>query len=48
MPACVGNEVTYLKRIRFGSLVLDESLKKGQYRRLSEEELETLKNWRNA
>ena len=48
MLLCVGNEVTYLKRIRFGSLVLDESLKKGQYRRLSEEELETLKNWRNA
>ena len=36
-------EVTYLKRISFGSLVLDESLKLGEYRLLSEKEIEDLK-----
>jgi len=35
--AC-GNEVVYLKRGSMGSLVLDESLKKGEYRHLTEEE----------
>lgn len=36
-------EVTYLKRISFGSLVLDESLNKGEYRLLSQKEIEDLK-----
>ena len=36
-------EVTYLKRISFGSLVLDESLKLGEYRLLSDKEVEDLK-----
>ena len=36
-------EVTYLKRISFGSLVLDESLNKGEYRLLSQKEIEELK-----
>lgn len=36
-------EVTYLKRITFGSLVLDESLKLGEYRLLTEKEIEDLK-----
>ena len=36
-------EVTYLKRISFGSLVLDESLKLGEYRLLTEKEIEDLK-----
>lgn len=36
-------EVTYLKRISFGSLVLDESLKLGDYRLLTEKEIEDLK-----
>lgn len=36
--------VTYLKRISMGSLKLDESLKTGEYRRLTEQELELLKN----
>ena len=35
-------KVTYLKRISFGSLVLDENLKEGEYRLLSEEELSIL------
>ena len=36
-------EVTYLKRISFGSLVLDKTLKLGDYRLLSEKEVEDLK-----
>lgn len=35
--------VVYLRRIKFGSLVLDESLEEGQYRELTEEELSYLK-----
>ncbi len=38
----VGNEVVYLKRIRFGSLVLDENLQPGEYRMLSEDEIRKL------
>lgn len=37
-------EVTYLKRIKFGPLELDNSLKEGEYRFLSNLELESLKN----
>lgn len=44
MVAAVGGEVLYLKRISFGSLPLDESLEKGQYRRLTEEEVMILKD----
>ena len=36
--------VTYLKRVEFGKLALDESLKKGEYRLLTEEEIELLKS----
>ena len=43
MFAMLGKEVVYLKRISFGSLKLDESLKKGEYRLLTEEEIELLK-----
>jgi len=35
--------VVYLRRIKFGSLVLDESLEEGEYRELTEEELSYLK-----
>lgn len=38
----VGNEVLFLKRISFGPLKLDESLLPGEYRELSEEEIERL------
>lgn len=38
----VGMEVIYLKRISMGTLILDESLKKGEYRRLTEKEVEQL------
>lgn len=42
MFEAVGKKVTYLKRISMGSLVLDESLRKGEYRSLTKEELENL------
>ena len=38
----VGNKVTYLKRIRMGTLMLDSELPRGGYRRLTEEEKERL------
>ena len=38
----LGKEVLYLKRLRMGTLVLDEGLKPGQYRRLTEKEREGL------
>lgn len=40
----VGSEVLYLKRISFGTLTLDESLQKGSYRALTEEEIKLLKD----
>lgn len=39
----VGCEVLYLKRLSMGTLTLDENLKPGEYRRLSEQELKELK-----
>lgn len=39
----VGMEVLYLKRISMGPLVLDEGLKCGEYRRLTEDEVTLLK-----
>ena len=44
MFKAVDNKVKYLKRIQMGSLKLDEKLKMGEYRELTEKELETLKN----
>lgn len=38
-----GKEVTYLKRIRMKELDLDNSLRLGEYRRLTDEELDRLK-----
>jgi len=40
----LGNEVIYLKRIRFAGLNLDENLKPGESRPLYESEVRTLKN----
>lgn len=40
----VGCEVLYLKRISMGNLTLDGGLKPGEYRLLTEDELEKLKN----
>lgn len=39
----VNNEVTYLKRLSMGELRLDETLKAGQYRHLTEDELRVLR-----
>lgn len=42
MFAAVGKKVLYLKRLRMGTLVLDESLTAGEYRKLTEKEIEDL------
>lgn len=42
MMQAVGCEVTYLKRIEFGGIKLDETLKEGEYRHLTNEELNIL------
>lgn len=42
MFMAVGKKVVYLKRISMGPLILDESLPLGEYRELTEEELESL------
>lgn len=39
----LNKEVVYLKRIKFKDIVLDESLKEGEYRPLTEEEIASLK-----
>ena len=44
MFKAIGMEVIYLKRVAMGELKLDENLKLGQYRRLTIEELNLLKN----
>lgn len=44
MFIAINNEVTYLKRISMGNLKLDETLKLGEYRHLTEEELKLLMN----
>lgn len=43
MAQAVGRNVTYLKRVSMGALVLDPNLKKGEYRPLSGQELACLK-----
>lgn len=43
MFLAVGSEVLSLKRVSFGPLKLDESLKEGEYRRLTQEEINLLK-----
>ncbi|MCR5278286.1 MAG: rRNA pseudouridine synthase [Lachnospiraceae bacterium] len=42
MLKAVDNEVTYLKRVSMGPIVLDPLLKEGEYRRLTPSELELL------
>lgn len=44
MFGSLGMNVIFLKRVSMGPLVLDESLKLGQYRELTEEEINLLKN----
>ena len=42
MLEAINNKVTYLKRVKMNNLELDETLKKGEYRKLSNDELEQL------
>lgn len=44
MMHAIDNEVLYLKRLRMGTLKLDETLKCGEYRPLTKEEINELKN----
>lgn len=44
MFASVGNEVVFLKRISIGGLPLDESLKPGECREITDEELALIEN----
>lgn len=46
MIQAVGGRVTYLKRVSFGGLVLDETLPEGAWRALEQEEIEQLINWK--
>lgn len=45
MFEAVGKKVTYLNRIEFGTLPLDEDLEEGEYRELTEEEIAILKGF---
>ena len=40
----VRNRVNYLKRVQMGNLVLDETLELGDYRELTNEEFDALRN----
>lgn len=42
MAKAVDNEVAYLKRLSYGKLYLDESLRIGEYRRLTDDEIAIL------
>lgn len=41
--ACRQKEVTYLKRLTFGGIVLDENLEEGEWRNLTDEEIAILR-----
>ena len=45
MFEAVDKKVIYLQRIEFGGLILDEDLEEGEYRELTEEELELLRSY---
>ena len=45
MFEAVGKRVVYLKRISMGPLPLDETLELGEYRELTDEEVELLKTY---
>ena len=44
MFKAVGCEVTYLERKSMGGLELDDTLRRGEYRKLTAEEINTLLN----
>ncbi len=45
MAEAVHNQITYLERVTFGSLVLDNTLERGEWRHLNIEEQETLESY---
>jgi 16S rRNA pseudouridine516 synthase len=45
MFEAVGSEITYLERITFGPLTLDEKLERGEWRYLSKEETAAIGGW---
>lgn len=45
MFEAVGKKVVYLKRISMGPLLLDETLELGEYRELTEEEIQSLQDY---
>jgi 16S rRNA pseudouridine516 synthase len=47
MMLYMGNRVLYLKRLSFANIELDENLGLGQYRELTEEEIDALVNIKN-
>ena len=44
MLEAVSNKITYLERVSFGPLVLDTALARGEWRFLTDEEIESLRN----
>lgn len=44
MLAAVGNRVVHLKRLRMGTLYLDADMQAGEYRKLSEQEVQSLRD----
>ena len=44
MFEALGKKVIYLKRIKFGPIDLDEELEEGQYRELTDDEIDILKS----
>ena len=44
MFEALGMRVTYLKRVSFGDVFLDENLKLGEYRKLTVAELNSIKD----
>ena len=45
MLACLGKPVVYLERVRMGNLPLDTSLSRGEFRFLTDAEVEALRNF---
>lgn len=45
MLACLGKPVVYLERVRMGNLPLDTSLSRGEFRFLTDAEVEVLRNF---
>lgn len=43
MLEAVGSKITYLRRVEFGGITLGEALAEGQWRELSEDEINTLR-----